>query len=92
MRMACDLLLAGDIFTAMGYLTNEAVNEAMTISAGITQIPSAMGYEIVGQEEEGGEHRFRVRFQTSQGDIYASASWRLVDGAWRVTSLSVEGV
>ena len=92
MRLACGSLLAGDIFTAMGYLTNDAVNEAMSISAGITQIPSASGYVIEAHEEEGGKHHFRVRFQTSAGDIYASATWMVVDGAWRVTSLGIEGV
>jgi len=43
MRRACDALIAGDLFTAMADLTNEALNEAMSISAGITQVPSASG-------------------------------------------------
>ncbi|MPZ47768.1 MAG: hypothetical protein GEU75_00350 [Dehalococcoidia bacterium] len=92
MRVACDALLSGDVFTAMGYLTNEAVNEAMSISAGITQIPSASGYVIETHEEEGGEHRFRVRFETTMGDIRANATWQQMEGAWRVTSLGVDGV
>ena len=91
MRRACDALLAGDLFTAMADLTNEALNEAMSISAGITQIPTATGYVIDSHEEDGGEHRFHVRFQTSQGDIGARATWREVDGVWRVTSLGVDG-
>jgi hypothetical protein len=92
MRRACDALLAGDLFTAMADLTPEALNEAMTISAGITQIPSASGYVIDAREEVAGEHRFRVRFQTSMGDINARATWRQVAGAWKITSLGVDGL
>ena len=92
MRRACDALLAGDVFTAMQDLTLEAVNEAMSLSAGITQIPSASGYTIEAHEEDGGEHRFRVSFETNQGKIEARATWRQIDGAWKVTSLGVESL
>jgi hypothetical protein len=90
MRRACDALIAGDLFTAMADLTNEALNEAMSISAGITQVPSASGYEIESHEETGGDHRFRVRFDTNQGAVIAHATWRQVDGFWKVTSLGVD--
>jgi len=91
MRRACDALIAGDLFTAMADLTNEALNEAMSISAGITQVPSASGYEIESHEAEGEEHRFRVRFDTTLGAVFAHAIWRQVEGAWKVVSLGVDG-
>jgi hypothetical protein len=64
----------------------------MTISAGITQIPSASGYVIESHEELSGEHRFHVRFDTNQGPVIAHATWRQIDGAWKVVTLGVEGV
>jgi hypothetical protein len=90
MRRACDALLEGDIFTAMADLSNEALNEAMSMTAGITSFPTPSGYNIESHEEADVEHRFRVRFQTNQGDIAAHATWRQVDGAWKITSINVE--
>jgi len=31
-----------------------------------------------------------VRFQTNLGDVEVSASWREINGAWKITSLGVE--
>ena len=90
MRRACDALLAGDVWTAMNDLTPEALSEAMSISSGIAQIPSATGYVIESQSESGGEHRFDVRFDTSLGPIRAHATWRQLAGFWKVTSLGVD--
>jgi hypothetical protein len=90
LRRACDALLAGDIYTAMQDLTMDAVNEAMSISSGITQIPTATGYAIESHEERDGHHHFRIRFDTSGGPINAHATWAQVDGAWKVTSLGVD--
>ena len=92
MRRACDALIAGDVFIAMQDLTMDAVNEAMSIGAGITQIPSASSYVIESHEEQDGEHRFRVRFDTSHGPVAAHAVWREIEGAWKVTSLGVDGL
>jgi hypothetical protein len=93
MRRACDAILQGDIYTAMADLTPEAVNEAMSLAAGLTAVPMPQSYDIESHEEVDGEHRFGVRFKTSAQDFRASASWRAFDGAWKITSIKiVEGL
>jgi len=90
MRRALDALVAGDILTAMVDLTPEALAAATSMSSGIATIPTPTGYTITAHDEEAGEHRFQVRFQTNLGDVEARASWREVNSAWKITSLGVE--
>ena len=90
MRRACVALLQGDIFTAMADLSNEALNEAMSLTTGVSSFPTPSSYAIESHEEGDGEHRFRVRFQTNQGEIVAAATWRQIDGAWKITLIRVE--
>ena len=92
MRRACDAILQGDFYSAMADLTPEAMNEAMTLAVGLTSVPALESYVIESHEESNGEHHFSVRFKTSVQDLEASATWRQVDGAWKVTSIKVEGL
>ena len=92
MRRACDALLAGDYMLAMADLTPEALNDAMTLGAGLTTVPVPQSCAIESHEEGGGEHRFVVLFRTSLRDFRATATWRLVDGAWKIVAISVEGL
>ena len=89
MRRACDALLQGDVYTAMADLTPEAVNEAMALAAGLTAVPAPESYELDSHEEDAGEHRYGVRFKTSAQDFRATASWRQVDGAWKIISIRI---
>lgn len=90
MRSACDALLAGDVFGALGNLTTEAFNELLAGGASLTNLPALSSYEIESQEEEAGDHRFNVRFQTDLGEVPARATWRDIDGVWRITSLQID--
>ena len=90
MRRACDALLQGDIFTAMADLSPEALNEAMSMTTGVTSFPTPSSYAIELHEEVNREHRFRVRFQTNQGELVANATWRQIDGAWKITSIKID--
>jgi len=92
MRKACDAILRGDIMSALSGLTPEAFAEAMALGAEITALPTPESYVIESQEEIDGEFRFRVRFKTSSRDIVANATWRLVDGAWKITHISADGL
>ena len=92
MRRACDALLAGDYMLAMADLTPEALNDSMTLGAGLTTVPTPQSYAIESHLEIGGEHRFVVLFKTSLRDFRASAAWRQVDGAWKIVAISVEGL
>ena len=92
MRRACDAILAGDYILAMADLTPEALDDAMTLGAGLATVPVPESYAIESREESGGEHRFAVLFKTSLRDFRATATWRLVDGAWKVVAISVEGL
>ena len=92
MRRACDAILQGNFFSAMADLTPEAMNEAMTLAGGLTSVPAPESYVIETHEESNGGHRYGVRFKTSAQEIKASVTWREVDGAWRITSIDVEGL
>ena len=92
MRRAADALVRGDIMTAMADLSPEAYNDAMTMGANIAMLPQPHGYEVESREEAGGEHRFVVRFKTTAQDILARASYRQIDGAWKITAISAEGL
>ena len=89
MRRACDAILQGDVFTAMADLTPEAVTEAMALAVGLTAVPTPLSYEIESHESDGREYRYGVLFRTSAQDFRASASWREVDGAWKITSIRI---
>jgi hypothetical protein len=89
MRRACDAILQGDVYTAMADLTPEAVAEAMALAAGLVAVPTPLSYEIESHESAGGEHRFGVVFRTSAQDFRATATWREVDGAWKITSIRI---
>jgi hypothetical protein len=90
MRNACDLILRGDIMSAMADLTPEAMNDAMALAGGLSGLTLPESYEIESHEEDAGEHRFRVRFVTVQRNLTASATWRDVDGAWKITGITIE--
>jgi hypothetical protein len=92
MRRAADAILRGDIMTAMADLSPEAFNEAMMMGANIAMLPQPQSYEVESREESDGEHRFVVRFKTSAQDILAKATYRRIEGAWKITSISAEGL
>ncbi len=91
MRRACDFIMQGDIMSALQDLTPEAFNEALAMGAEITSLPTPQSYEIESREESNGEYRFVARFKTTAHDVLARASWKQIDGAWKITSISAEG-
>lgn len=92
MRRACDALLQGDVMTAMQDLTPEAMNDAMTMGSTIMMLPTPHSYEVEEHESDGGDERFVVRFKTTAQDIVARATWRQVDGAWKIAAISADGL
>ena len=92
MRATCDAILRGDLMAAMNDLTPDAFAQAMSLAATITALPTPESYEIESRDESGGDYSFRVRFKTSSQDIVAAATWRLIDGAWKITAIAAEGL
>ncbi len=92
MRRACDALLRGDYMTAMADLTPEALNDAMALGVSFTTVPVPESYAVESQEEAGGDQRFVVLFKTSLRDFRATATWRLVEGAWKIAAVGVDGL
>ena len=93
MRATCDAILRGDMMGALQELTPEAFNQAMTLAAETLALPTPESYELESHQElADGEHRFRVRFKTTSQDIVASASWRQIDGVWKITAIAAEGL
>lgn len=92
MRRACDAILTGDVMAAMQDLSPEAFNDAMAMGANVAMLPTPQSYEFEVSETVGDEERFVVRFKTSAQDIIAKASWRQIDGAWKIVSITAEGL
>ncbi len=93
MRAACEAILQGDMMTALQELTPEALNQAMTLAADTMMLPTPESYEMESHEESAdGEHHFRVRFHTTSQDVVATASWRQIDGVWKITAIAAEGL
>ncbi len=93
MKATCDAILRGDMMGAMQELTPEALNQAMTLAAVTMALPTAESYAIESHDESAaGEHHFRVRFKTTSQDIVASASWRQIEGVWKITAIAAEGL
>jgi hypothetical protein len=92
MRRACEAILRGDLMAAMQDLSPEAFNEAMQLGADISMLPTPQSYTVESREVIGNEHRYVARFKTSAQDIVARASWRQIDGAWKITSIAADGL
>jgi hypothetical protein len=92
LRRACDAVLIGDMMTAMQDLSPEAFGEAMIMGANITALPTPVSYEVESREVVDGDERFVVRFKTSAQDIITRSTWRQLDGAWKIVSISAEGL
>jgi hypothetical protein len=92
LRRTCDAVLVGDMMTAMQDLSPEAFNDAMAMGANIMALPTPVSYEVESREAADGEERFVVRFKTNAQDIIARSSWRQIDGAWKIVSISAEGL
>ena len=92
MRRACDAILIGDAMSAMQDLSPQAFNDAMAMGANIAMLPTPQSYEVESHETGDGEERFTVRFKTNAQDILAKATWQQIDGAWKITAISAEGL
>ncbi len=89
MRAVCEAVLAGDMYTALGHFTPDAMNDLMAMTAGVMQAPSISGYAIESYVQDGEDHRFGVRFHTAEGAISGEATWRRLGGIWRITAIRV---
>jgi hypothetical protein len=93
MRRACDFILQGDLYSAMADLTPEAMNEAMALANELSGLSLPERYVIESHtQSEDGAHRFGVLFTAGTQQLRASATWRQFAGAWKIASLSVEGL
>ena len=84
--------MARDVMRAAADLTPDALAGLMSLAATISQAPTLSGYTIESHETQGPDHLFRIRFATSAGDVVVSATWRKVDGVWKIAAVSVEGL
>ena len=90
MRATCDAIMAGDLMTAMGAFTPDALNAAMALGSGLTAAPSLTGYTIEALTAPAGEQRFRVRFTTTEKELSAVATWQQIEGVWLITAIALE--
>ncbi len=90
MARCCSLIMAGDFFTAMADLTPEAMADAMQLGAGMTGIPLPETYEIGPPETVGEDTRFHVLFKSGVREMRAFATWRQIDGTWKIVAIGIE--
>ncbi|HXH22670.1 MAG TPA: hypothetical protein VNN10_11620 [Dehalococcoidia bacterium] len=88
----CRALMAGDVMKVMSDFTPEALAAVMASAAGITAVPSLIGYEVRTHDVNGDDHDFTISFRTSEGEVTAKATWREVEGAWKIAALTVAGL
>jgi hypothetical protein len=88
----CQALMTGDVMRVMTDLTPEALAGLMTMATGITSVPSLLGYEVKSHRVDGDQHLFDIAFKTSEGEVTAAATWKEIEGAWKITYLSVSGL
>jgi hypothetical protein len=84
--------MARDVMRAAADLTPDALAGLMSLAATISTAPTLSGYEIESHTVQGEDHLFRVRFNTSAGDVRVNAAWRDVEGLWKIVAVSVEGL
>ncbi len=89
---SCGALMAGDIMRLMTDFTPEALAGLMAVAAGISAVPALNGYEVQSHEVRGDEHVFGIAFKTSDGDVAVNATWKDVEGLWKITALTIEGL
>jgi hypothetical protein len=90
MRRACELIMAGDFFSAMADLTPEAMADAMNLGMGMTGLPLPEGYELEAPEQVGEDTRYHVTFKSGERRMRAFANWRQIDGAWKIAAIGIE--
>jgi hypothetical protein len=89
----CQAVLAGDLMRVMNDFTPEALGAVMASGgASMAAMPSLLGYRIESREPRGDDHLFRIRFTTSEGEVGVAATWRAVEGAWKIAALDIEGL
>ena len=92
MRATCDAIMAGDFMTAMAELTPQAMAEAMQLAGGFSGVPMPEGYTIDSEATAGEEQQFHVTFRGSGQQLGATVSWAIFEGAWKITSIRLDGL
>jgi hypothetical protein len=89
----CQAIMSGDLMRVLSDFTPEALTNVMSLGANLTSaMPMLHGYNVESHEEKGLDHLFVIKFITSAGDVTASATWREVDGFWRIVDIGLEGL
>jgi hypothetical protein len=87
MERVCGLILQGNLVAIAAELTPEAYADAMALAPALAGTGLPVGYEVEAHETDGEQHHFRVRFKTPPSDTTGIATWRRVDGAWKIASI-----
>lgn len=90
----CQAIMSGDLMRVMGDFTPDALAALMTVGSGlnVNALPALHGYEIESHEQEGADHNFVIKFRTSDGEVTAHATWRDIDGFWKIAAITLEGL
>jgi hypothetical protein len=88
----CQALMMGDIMRVMFDFTPEALAALMASASAITSVPSLLAFEVRSHDVAGDDHVFDIAFKTSEGEVAAKATWREIEGFWKITNLAIEGL
>jgi len=91
-NQTCQALISGDVMRVISDFTPEALGAVVALAQGIATVPSLVGFEVRSHEVAGDEHLFHIAFKTSEGEVGARATWIEIDGFWKITALTLEGL
>ena len=84
--------MARDVMRVAADLTPDALAGLMSLAATISQAPILTAYTVESHETLGEDHLFSIRFATIAGYFVVRATWREIDGVWKVAAVSVDGL
>ena len=89
-KQNCQAVLIGDLMRIMADLTPEALGALMAnAGGGMGAMPALTSFDVQSHDVAGDDHVFKIQFKGDQ-DFLAVATWKDVDGAWKITNLAME--
>lgn len=89
-KQNCQAVLIGDLMRIMADLTPEALGALMAnAGGGMGAMPALTSFDIQSHDVSGDDHVFKIQFKGDQ-DFTATATWKDVGGAWKITNLAME--
>ena len=89
-KQNCQAVLAGDLMRIMADLTPEALGALMAnAGSNMGAMPTLTSFDVQSHDVNGDDHVFKIAFK-GDAEFMATATWKDIAGAWKITSLAME--